>query len=913
MSNVGADRELYDRLTRAEMDVRAILDGEKVTIGEDNKWLVDQLTRLRAGFFVSETPYAYTTTPGESDESKKWKGDTRYHPLGYSLVQEQKSLDQYLEKADIKNFKVLGVDYGFRNTATPQTAQASYADNFVLPQGDLYSLWQFIGMLKGKLENDSALDGKNLVIQNIDGFWDPFLHKMGLDDPTQNLVTVTGNYIGTQQAIESSGTDKTLAPRIAAGLKIEPGSTILVATHTSNKVHEARAIFEALHADVRVLPFNIIAKPEEAKETSLTYAGNDMEKVRKAWSRIDGMGAEKITQILSERGIDPAKTWVLFDDRGLELAEPLMKHQLFDECRSYLNPYKQGPGVELASVLKSMSREDLHARLHEAADELALQRGTPGNPGFVDRSANELATYMFSPILPDATGKRDVYAFMAIQDNTVTFVPRPEEDICKYPEHFIEPKNDPEHRTAAQIPDFIETKSCAALAAQTAAYTLDIESHAEGETRPRNEFNKQAEGRPWRIGTQHALWGGEYKPLKQIDPAKFSFLPHVDEKYDPVYDASTQPNDGKHIRENAAGLNNFYEFARDSDAFLLTPDQKKDENTFAKDMFMFFSNIVGKQIDDPVFAGKPFIVMDGADTAWETAMNVYYHLHRNGFAGDKPKHVFKRRDLLEGSKEESALGYIGDYMKRYIPDYVGQRDFQEHGQRAPDDLYRVTIYCSATSTNENFRKQAHDLAFDLASESFAVKNGGGTDGLMVETSNGVHDFREWWKQNHPNEEMPKNHISSIQCEDTYKSEGLCSDNDYVCVHPNIFQRMADLTDTDAEIVLWGGAGTVQEMMGSIMLREAGITPSHGRPLVIVNAEIGKGEHKTRVFDPLIKAMPAWYLEKLNVHVVNTPQEAMEIVREARWIAGRAPGPLPDGHELFKLRSDPPGPGPNGPA
>jgi predicted Rossmann-fold nucleotide-binding protein len=300
--------------------------------------------------------------------------------------------------------------------------------------------------------------------------------------------------------------------------------------------------------------------------------------------------------------------------------------------------------------------------------------------------------------------------------------------------------------------------------------------------------------------------------------------------------------------------------------------------------------------------------MDGADTAWETAMEVYYHLHRNGFAGDKPRHVFKRRDLLAGSKDDSALGYIGDYMKHYIPDYVAPREFQEQGQRATDDLYRVTIYCSATSTNENFRKQAHDLSFDLASEGFAIKNGGGTDGLMVETSKGVHDFREWWQQNHPNEEMLKNHISSIQCEDTYKSEGLCSGNDYVCVHPNIFQRMADLTDTDAEIVLWGGAGTVQEMMGSIMLREAGITPSAGRPLVIVNAEIGNGIHKTRVFDPLIKAMPAWYQQKLNVHFVDTPLEALEIVREARRAAGREPGFAPNANAPFQT-----GPSPNGPA
>ncbi len=887
MAGNDAPQRLLETLTRAEKDVRLMLDGGKPVIDQrtsGNGWIIDQLTRLRAGFFISEIPFAYTTTPQETEEQRRWKGDTRYHPLGNALMCEQKAIAENFSKDDIKNFKVLGVDYGFRNTQDNPVAQAGYADNFILSKGDLYSLWQFIELLKAKIQHDPAVEGKTLILQNSDGFWDPVINALNLDNPAleqQGLLHITDSYAKTAKIIEQAGPAKDTEARIADGLKIEPGSTILVATHTSNKVHEARAIFEALKADVRVLPFNILEKPEEAKETSLTYSGNDMEKVKKAWKRIDQVGPEQIEAILRERGFDPAKTWILFDDRGLELAEPLMQNKLFDECRSYLNPYKPGPGVELASVLKSMSREDLHARLRLAADDLEAERGTP-----VDMSANELATYMFSPVLPGKDGKRSVYGFMAIQDNTVTPEPRPANDICKYPEHFIEPKDDPLHRTAAEIPEFIETKSCAALAAQTAAYTLGMEPHAD-DVRPRIQFNQQASGRLWNIGTQHSLFGGDFSAREKIEQeVKFSFVDGSSHQYDPLHSTATTGD----IQSRAACLNNYYDFAQKSDAFLLTPDEKKDDAKFARQMFTFFSNIVGKQIDDPVFAGKPFIVMDGADTAWETAMDVYYHLHRNGFAGDKPKHVFKRRDSFEGTKDESALGYIGDYLNHYVPDYVSPRAFREEGQKASPDLFSVTIYCSATSTNENYRKQAHDLTYDLASEGFAIKNGGGTDGLMVETSNGVHDFRKDWAAEHPGEEMPRNHISSIQCEDTYKSEGLCSHNDYVCVHPNIFQRMADLTDTDGEIVLWGGAGTVQEMMGSIMLREAGITPVENRPMVIVNSEIGIGAHRTRVFEPLIEAMPAWYREKLNVHVVNTTQEALELIREARRARGMEPTP-----------------------
>src|ERR1035437_2626057 len=237
MKGSGETETLYERLTRAEKDVRAVLDGEKPVIDErqsGNSWLVDQLTRLRADFFISESPFAYTTTPQETAEERRWKGDTRYHPLGNMLVREQKALDEYFSKSDIWNFKVLGVDYGFRDTQKPAAEQSGYADNFILSRGNLYSLWQFIGLLKGKLENDPALANKTLVLQNTDGFWNPFIGAMHLDDPAllqQGLFHVTDSYSKTAQILDATGPAKSIEARIGDGLKIEPGSTLLVATH----------------------------------------------------------------------------------------------------------------------------------------------------------------------------------------------------------------------------------------------------------------------------------------------------------------------------------------------------------------------------------------------------------------------------------------------------------------------------------------------------------------------------------------------------------------------------------------------------------------------------------------------------------------------------------------------------------
>src|SRR6185503_10729738 len=108
MAGDNTSARLFESLTRAEKDVRSILDGGKPVIDQrasDNGWIVDQLTRLRAGFFISEIPFAYTTTPQETEEVRRWKGDTRYHPLGNMLMREQKAMAENFRTDDIKNFK----------------------------------------------------------------------------------------------------------------------------------------------------------------------------------------------------------------------------------------------------------------------------------------------------------------------------------------------------------------------------------------------------------------------------------------------------------------------------------------------------------------------------------------------------------------------------------------------------------------------------------------------------------------------------------------------------------------------------------------------------------------------------------------------------------------------------------------
>lgn len=902
---------LRDRLEQTEKMLRAILEGQKPYLDPNGPqgWLFEQLTRMHAGFFIPESAESYVMLPGEGVRERGLKGDMRFHPLAYKLVLRQKSLEQRLHNEGIKNFKVLGVDYALRDTARNPADQMTQAGALILSRGDLYSLWQFSAILKERLQGGRS--DIPLILQNTaQGFWNPAIGGLGLDILSGETgkgfnVHFSDGPHDTLEILRSHGRNSGSDPQIDPALRIEPGATILVVTRNSKKVHELQSILDTQKANVRVLPFcNLFPKPMEAKETSRSYAGNNMEKVAKAWERLDEMGADAVEEILrNKKGMDPQKTYLWFDDRGLEFTEPFLDHPLFDECRSYLNPYKLMPGAEMAHVNKSMSLEDFYARIEMSLSDMETKRRAGGLPGAVDRTAYDRTNYIITSLMPGQNGKRGVYSFTAATNDLLSECPRPAQDIYKYSEHYQVPKNMPGGRTKAEISDYIETMSSMALAAKAAMFTLGMEDHAaRAQARMRAKFHDAARSGRWKIGTQHSLRADTYghgKASKGIInrlEGAYKFLEGNGGQYDPRIPRLHDIYDDKGNRvQIASSLNNFYRFASDANAFMLTSEERREdcEKFFAVRLFAFFSLVVGKQVFDPAIAGSPFIVLNRAqERSWDDCLSIYTHLHRNGFLGDKPHHIFKLCRTREDA--EKALQKM---MENYIPNNLPQSRFWEKGRKSPDDLFRVTVYCSATSTNNRLRQNARDFSFELARSGCSIRNGGGMDGLMYETSMGVHDFRRWWAEKHDGQPMPRNHVSSIQCEDTYQSEGLCDFNDYVCVHPNIFLRMDDLQTTDAEVFLPGGAGTVQELIASFLMREAGLIPAN-RPVIIVNAEIGHGRHRTRVYEPLVEAIPEHYFEKYNIRVVDDEKAALQLVREYQAASGKYVPPAPGWRSVF---------------
>jgi predicted Rossmann-fold nucleotide-binding protein len=886
--------ELEERLGQMEKVLIAIMEGEKPRATE-NDWIYEQGARMFAGHFIAESPASFLTLPGDGDWELDHKGETSSHPVPATLIEENDNLGLLLHEAGIENFRTFGLS---QDSFEDRKASAG---SFVLTPGDFRALLDFVQNFKAKLAGDPAIKSKPIVLQNsFDAFWKPVIRHLGLDHNRAALkkigVFMTEDMPGTAGALERAlGGRKSDKPQMSKSpLTIPVGSIILVSTRNNKKIHEMQAILDGMGAAVRVLPFNtILRKPAEAREESKTYAGNNIEKIQTTIECVDQMGLENVRDILRDRGLDPAKTFICVDDRGLALRENLMTDPVFDDCRSFLNPYKEMPGAELAHVLKAMGISDMYGRLEHAIRNEEQRRKEAGIARPVDRTIVDYTNYVFCPIEPDAQGNRAIQGFWAESEDMITPDPSPSDGVL-YSENYLIPKNDPDGRTKADIPEYIEKRSSMARAMRAAGRILGIDRHAESAARAFN--SRAADNHKWVLGTQYtlrprdSLLSAQMFGREQVRKGPFEF-----KKSNGDYDLLNlrkhwiKANDeGSKQHAVLSGLNNFQKFADDSNAFVLLPEKNSDELTILRNMFMFFSLVVGKQVFDPTIAGKPVVILNpGGDQTWAPFQKIYHHLHRHGLLGDKPEHVYR-------IKETSAE--IRDHLKkrkeRYIPENVVAVPYEERGEpvREGDGQFRVTVYCSATSTNASCCSQTSELGYKLAEGGFAVKYGGGTMGLMDKISRGFHRFR----QDHPDSSV-KNHISAIQCADTAQSEGLCEGDDFSCIHTNIYHRIEDLSDTDGEVVLWGGAGTVQEIAASALQRMTGSRGTKNRPLVIVNQEIGHGDHKAKVFGPVTDIFTETLCEKLNIHFVDTIEESMEIITRAREDRKMQPGPVSSPH------------------
>jgi predicted Rossmann-fold nucleotide-binding protein len=847
------------RLDHIEQALQDVLSGKKPALDPSNTdtwWLFDQLTRMRAGHFISEVAKSYVRLPGEGEDVMPLKGDTRHHTFGHTLLREVKNLRNHAENDGIRNYKIFGADYGYRFPDVDPLTQAGDAGSFVLTPGDAVSLRQFIAFLRAKPE------GKTIIVQNEDGYWNPLIAALDLDR-AGSPVTITNDAEETAALLSQQRDFDKGALSSPRTHRVLPSATILLATSNNKKVHELDEVLEAASAHVRVMPFaSFVGRPKEAEELSRSSTGNNYEKLESVRDMILREGLETIKAEMEARGIDPETVDVWFDDRAVEFAEDYFKTAIFDDCREILNDYKPGPGAELANVLKRVPLKTVYNRLALAADMMMRE-----NARLLDSNAEDIQVYTVMKLIQEDYANPEYYSFHSVRDNTLHFTPAvaPGETNL-YSENYMSiRRNNPDKLRNSQIPDYLVKHSPMARAAEVAAYVFGMDVHRTA-LDLNDHFNAGAQDRV--IGAPISTPGNKQSETAEWRVAGFD-------------KAKSLLNGSGSI---ANWLLRYGAFAKKAAGFVWKKDHEvsavKDPSAFWQHFYQFYKLIVDVQVFNPDMHGKPIVVQHDADKQTCAAeINIYNHLHQLGFIGDKPHHMF-----TETTSDAQTAAVFKNAFDRFIPNRSSLDGIEEAGSDR-NDLYKVTVYSSATNEAQDLSLAIRQLHRCMAATGFSAQNGGGAKGGMAASSRGVLEARDWWAGKEQRYgAMPENHLSGITCTDTARSEGVFEGCDYEAVHPTLESREFKRRQAQAELAAPGGAGTVREIAGSIVSRLMGIDSVVNRPLILFNADY----HGTRIYDPLICLLPEKLRNKLNVHVANRWQDAFVELVGQRRAAGMEP-------------------------
>ncbi|MCB1538863.1 MAG: hypothetical protein H6865_08025 [Rhodospirillales bacterium] len=899
------------------------------------------LENMWADELLAEAPSSYVYLPGETEtpELTQQKGVTSVNPIPLELLIRKQNIDAAAASEGIYNYRVLGLDPHYRRLSgagrsydfIDPAEQAENVGALIWTRGDLHVLRQGLHMLYAKLTRDGRVVHTPLIIQNsVNGFWNPLFEYLGVAADDSMLrdhgVRVTrypgGNDIDaetdetTLHVLKSLGQRMALPPQTREGaLRIAPGDTLYVASGSPHKALETKEVLRALHASIWVQSLNahLGTKPQEAEEVSFSYEGNNIEKMRSVISRIQEIGYDKVCRDLCPAGKGPENVWLTFDDRGFEFVDRrILETDAFADVRNLMNPYlaKSGPGSELAILLKTIAKKRFFTEiLAKAIREIEEKFGETPDTTIIDTGCH--ITVRLDQILDPNPAY--IATFAKVRSRALT-APQPSHDHHGRPiqalqtDHFLAPvafnrnNTSPGNiRTKAQIPNYIPVNSEVAGSLRMLCALTGVDEHAKYISDHRMAFNVAAHHDEYAIGTLHTLFphikghGTPHLQRSLRGPLNGSFylMTGQDGRYDMAQYAEQRTRspyeraDRGHTAQIGDALGRLRDFYQDADGFLLTDDHHSLKGVAGLKWLktlLYYSLLVGKQVDDRAIKTKYLGVLDGT-RSWTEQEAIFDHLARTPLLGNRHADLIDKC-TTKSNFRESLVGFRSNYVR---PEILDKRTVNKPDQIMADpDLYRVTIYCSATLGEQTAAcKEARRFSFDLARNGFAIINGGGREGLMVATSEGAHDFRRWWQHNHPHAPMPRNHVTSYQCHDTYEREGgWHEDNDFARIFPTIEERMANLMNTDAEILMAGGGGSIQEISASLLMREWGLVPTVNRPLVIVNQVIDG----IPVFNALIAMMGTDERKRLNVHVVDNIEQAMQVLADSRAAMARTQEP-----------------------
>ncbi len=282
-------------------------------------------------------------------------------------------------------------------------------------------------------------------------------------------------------------------------------------------------------------------------------------------------------------------------------------------------------------------------------------------------------------------------------------------------------------------------------------------------------------------------------------------------------------------------LGNIQQKIIESDAFVFTP------GAALEDMFQAASIFVGHQTNDKDLLGKPAVIQN-SDNSWDVFSALIDHLHKAGTVKQEARTFF---DVVAGPKEVIRVLERGYEEKPHTPHSEPDIFEVQHGEVVHKPgisrpSFSVCVFCSASISKEDYLREGFDLGRALAEEGWGCISGAGKTGTMGQVVAGCASRGGWSAGSN----VP--HIIAM--------EGLPDGLAEFWPRADIYTRMeVMIARSHAFVIMPGGLGTVQEVLALVLLKAQKHELMEGKPIVIVNREIGGGM-QGRFWDPLISML-----------------------------------------------------------
>ena len=887
------------RAHAAERLLQQMIDDRKIDLRSGDaigaKWL-----RGQVGVEISEgsllgAPQDYYTLPAKN-------AIMTGNPAPAQLLLAAKEIEENLSKLGVIT-RILGTK---RYLPLPQVKGLQRnSDVMIAVPGDLQADKELIEIIRRKFEGANS---QPLIIENSRQLYDSLLSNLQILEykdkgklrtfiDLEKLAKYYGIYITEERsdtlriATEIYNLQKKIG--INKGDKVEPdplipdGATIFVATGTRKKYDELREMYEKQGLRVNILPIDMLVDGYiSAKEESNSYQGNAAEKIDAAFEAWNSMKPITQVQRLQNLGIklhemgrknddSPLKEEEIFfisEDSGFDFLQKnpssglnISTEMEFDDIAHKIDPRAPFPGPEtgpgilgnygvrnffktVETILKRYEKEG-HIVTREVTKKsvIALAQLQP-HPGSYDAHKRGKA--------------RKVFMYSAQTRGSFISDPCPDNGSLEI-DNFLIPRG--EQKTEAQLgKDWTTTLSPRARAWKGLVYDQQIMSDETKELTPLRE-------KDYSVGivsdSSHELAKAAIQKLVALNRLSEFKVDVLDAEITKLSDVQTKMLEGK-------------------DAVVLAFEPEHAQRDFWKNLWIFSSLVVGEQTRDKFKLEKPLYLINPKDEkqqgAFDYLENLIYDLHILGTIPQDPETLYHSVATVDEAVER-LRDDRNNYLRYDPPAYSKGKPIEPEGLESEKD-FNVVIFISATNENEKLHSIGKQLSGKLAKEGFGIFSGIGLYGGMGAITKTMVEIRDEHDSHHTGFNVPHimdgGEVLGKNVEDLVDRFHLCRD---------IYERIEGLLSADAAIVAPGGMGTIQELAGFALLKKMALDDPENlytkgfehKELVIINSLIEIDGEQKGFYDELVKVIPKQEFKKLGIHIVQTPEEAIQKMRELR--------------------------------